>query len=138
MKNTIHAESLSSFEVAPDGSIVRLNVRDRQGTQGALELPANCVNQLLLSLPKVIRQALRNAHGDERARLVHALDSFRLDPGDPDENGIRRYVLTLRTGGGYEAAFAMTGSQMGVIVQSVVDQVMSSEQTMMEPVPLNS
>ncbi len=136
MSNVIHAETLTSFDVAPDGDTVRLNVLDRQGTEGALELPAQVVNQLLMSLPQVIERALRNKHGNEALQLVHALECFRVDLGEPDENGSPRYVLTLRTHGGYEVPFAMTGNQLGLIVQTVVDEVLS-DGAVLEPVSLN-
>jgi hypothetical protein len=137
VENSIRAEALTSFDVSPDGNTVRFNMRNQHGAPSSVELPAACVSQLLLTLPRVIQQSLRNIHGDDAVRLVHVLDCFRLDPGEPDADGERRHVLTLRTSGGYEAAFAMTGPELGAIIQTVVDQALSAG-AVLEPVGLNS
>ncbi len=136
MTNVIRATDLTSFDVAPDGSVVRFNVQDQDGVEGALELPARSINQLLMSLPRIIEQALRNAHGNEALKMVHPLDCFQINIGEPDQHGEPRYVLTLRTQGGYEVPYAMTGNQLGMIVQTVVDQVLCDGGTL-EPVSLN-
>lgn len=137
MDNVIRAEALTGLDVSPDGSIVRLNVKDGAGGGGSLELPAMAVNQLLMALPGAIQQALRRSHGNEDLQIVHALDCFRFDDGEPDEHGRQRYVLTLRTSGGYEVPFAMTGNQLGVIVQTVVEHLMDNG-AVLEQVELNS
>lgn len=137
MSNLIHVSAFDSVDIAPDGKTVRFNGRDERGESGTLELPAPLVNQLMMTLPRVIEQALRNAHADQTVRLVHPLECFRIELGEPDARGVPRYILSLRTDGEFEVSFAVTGSHLGTFVQEVVDRVLC-EGSVLEPVALNS
>lgn len=130
MERCIHAEALTTFDIAPDGSSVKLNVRDDQGAAAALELPTLCLNQLLMTLPRMIQGALRKSRKDDSLRLVHSMERFGLELGEPDANGEQRFILTLQTGNGFEVSFALTHVQLGAVVQSIVDDALipSSEQ----------
>ncbi|HTX24896.1 MAG TPA: hypothetical protein VMD03_09585 [Steroidobacteraceae bacterium] len=60
----IDALALTTFEVEPDGSRVHFHVRDREGVAAELVLPAGSLNELLMRLPGIMREALRNSHGN--------------------------------------------------------------------------
>lgn len=138
MSNIIHADALTTFEISPDGNKVRLNVRDEQGSPGTLELPAGCMNQLLMSLPGMIQQALRRNQGDHSLRLAYPMEGFRLEQGDVGDDGAQRYLLTLQTDGSFEITFAIRDNLLGVVAQTIVDQVIDAGQGVLEPVTLNS
>lgn len=137
MSNLIHVNAFDSVDIAPDGKAVRFNGRNERGEEGTLELPAPLVNQLMMTLPRVIEQALRNSHDDQTVRLVHPLEYFRIELGEPDDKGVPRYILSLRTDGEFEVSFTMTGNQLGTFVQEVVDQVLCDGGEL-ESVALNS
>lgn len=137
MGNRILADGLTTFGIAPDGERVSLNVRDHDGTEAALELPTLCLNQMLMTLPRIIQTALRKARNDPSLRLVHALETYTLELGTPDAAGERRLILTLRTSGGFAVSFALTNDMVSHLAQSLVDQAPASTTPRM-PARLNS
>src|SRR5262245_8144216 len=58
--NQIVAETLTTFEVDNEGMFATLHVKDGEGVPASLVLPAQCLNQLLMSIPKMIHTALKN------------------------------------------------------------------------------
>jgi hypothetical protein len=58
--NEMTASALTTFEVALDGSSVRLNLLDQEGRPASVTLPAQCVNQLLMTIPRMVETALRS------------------------------------------------------------------------------
>ena len=137
MPNVIRGRDLSSIDISPDGDTVRVNVHAADGGESSLELPAASVDQLLLMLPRVLEQTSRHRHGNDATQLVHGVERFRIEVGQADADGTPRYVLTLRTHDGHEVAFALTGNQLGLLVQTVVDQVLC-DGAALEPVTLNA
>ncbi len=138
MDPVIRGSALTTFDLSPDGSQVRFNVRDENGVSGALELPASCLSQMLMTLPLIIQQALRRSQRDNTLKLVYPLGEFRLEAGEADEHGVRRYILTMQAEPPFEISFSATSLQLGTIAQSVIDQVLATEQGVLEPVELNS
>jgi len=102
----ITASALTTFEVALDGSSVRLNLLDQQGRPAAVILPAQCVNQLLMTVPCMVDIALRNSQGDESLRYVHPMESFTLELVSSSPGEGPQLILTITTGGGFAASFA--------------------------------
>jgi hypothetical protein len=121
MKNEINAAALTTFEVALDGSSVKLNVLDEAGLPASLILPAACVNQLLMTIPRMVETALRNAHGDDSLRFVHPLESFALELAGPEAaGGESRLILTIETSGGFKASFGASEQVMMRLGHSIV------------------
>ena len=123
MRNEIDAAQLTTFEVALDGSQVRLNVCDRTGEPAALILPAACVNQLLMTLPRMVETALRNSHGDDSLRFVHPIESFSLELAEPKAGGEPQVILTIATGGGFKASFGASEEVMMRLGHSVIHDI---------------
>ena len=121
----IEAASLTTFEVDADGSSVRLYVRDRGGRPACLVLPTACVNQLLMSLPRMVQTALRNAHGDDSLRVAHPIESYRIELGEPSAAGVPQFILTLETSGGFAVSFAASGELLGGVARSIFGDVLS-------------
>ena len=99
---TIDGKRLTSFDVAPDGSLFRLNLIDAEDKAVSVALPTGCLNELLMTLPRIITQAMHAKYGDNSMRLVYALGDWRLETAAGDE----RLILTLRTTDGFDVAFA--------------------------------
>jgi hypothetical protein len=103
MTSKIVGKILTNVDLASDGSCVRFNMTDVNDRAAALELPIECINQMLMTLPHVINRALRSRHRDNSFRLVFPLADWRLEriSGDP------RLILTLATDDGFEVSFAV-------------------------------
>jgi hypothetical protein len=123
MGQEIDAAALTTFEVALDGSQVRLNVCDRAGEPASMILPAACINQLLMSLPRMVETALRNGHGDDSLRFVHPIESFSLELGAPNGGGEQQVILTIATGGGFKASFGAAEEVMMRLGHSIVHDI---------------
>ena len=100
---TIVGTSLTSYEVAADGSCFRLNVKDEAGRAGALILPAECVRQLLMTIPRIAEQTIQGQSQDSSLRLVYPLQDWKLEAAAGDG----RVILTMSTGEGFEVSFVL-------------------------------
>jgi hypothetical protein len=101
---TIDGKRLTSFDVAPDGSLFRLNLIDAEGKAVSVALPTGCLDELLMTLPGIIKRAMRAKYSDNSMRLVYALGEWQLETATGDE----RLILTLRTTDGFDVAFALS------------------------------
>jgi hypothetical protein len=119
----IDAAALTTFAVDPDGTHVRLHLRDRHDTPTELVLPVQCLTQLLMTLPGMICEALQNQHGHESLRVVYPLENYRLEMGVPDEGGMEQIILTLGTGGGFRVSFAAPPTVLTDIARAIFGNV---------------
>jgi hypothetical protein len=107
MDNEFSIREMTQVDTAPDGSMIRLSMNDASGRPVALVLPFKCLNQLIMTLPNVARQALQLQHGDPSLRVVYPTSRFRLELADDFETRI----LTLETPDGFSVSFGLTQSQ---------------------------
>ncbi|WP_376093989.1 hypothetical protein ACE7GA_00245 [Roseomonas sp. CCTCC AB2023176] len=110
----IRGEALLDCGVAPDGSLVRLGLRDEAGVPTHLTLPADCLAQLLMTLPRLASEALRRRHRDASLRVVYPLGGWRVE-ATPD--GARR-ILTLSTEDGFAGSFVVPFGWLGEIAEA--------------------
>jgi hypothetical protein len=115
----IDAAALTTFTVAPDGARVHLNVRDQDDAPATLVLSLESLSQLLMTLPRMIGQALQNGHGDESLRLVYPLEGYKLELGEVDWNGAQRFILTLETAGGFAVSFAGSAERLACMARTI-------------------
>src|SRR5215471_15581862 len=112
---TIRAERLTMFSVAADGSSVSLGVADEEGRAGVLMLPTACLKQLMMTLPEMMRRALRLQHDDPSLRLVYRTAGWEVErstvPGT--------FIVTLRTPDGFHVSFALTESDLSDMAKAV-------------------
>jgi hypothetical protein len=116
----IRAKHLTTFSVAPDGSSVAIGVADEEGQSAALMLPAECLMALIMTLPDMMRRALRLQHGDPSLRLVYPVASWEVEYGARPE--IR--IVTLRTSDGFHVSFGMTTNDLREIGEAVADRML--------------
>jgi hypothetical protein len=50
----VDVDTFTTYEVADDGSGVRLNFQDNQGCQACVSIPMEALKTLTLSLPKIM------------------------------------------------------------------------------------
>ncbi len=114
------AEGLTSWSVSGDGDRVQLGFEDGAGRVRRLDLPFDAVSALLLTIPRMLRAALR-ARGNRSARVVQPLGGWSLER--PAESGC--LILTLSTRAGFDIAFAVAPQQLAAMNEAA-DSVANS------------
>jgi hypothetical protein len=64
MSAEIEGKAPTSLQVYPDGMQFRLNLRDAGGGRASVTLPADCLNQLVTTMPRIAAEALRARYRD--------------------------------------------------------------------------
>ena len=67
-------QKLTTFSIAADGTRFRMNFISGDGDHACLGLPTECLTELIMTLPRMVRQALHARHHDERTQR-------NVDPG---------------------------------------------------------
>ena len=113
----LEGRRLTTFTVATDGRSFRLNFTEASGQASAVTLPTECLNQLLMTLPRLASQALRARYRDNSLRMVFPAEEWRLEAGTDD-----RVILTIGTSGGFEASFSFEPDHLRRIADSVAEE----------------
>ncbi|HTR01207.1 MAG TPA: hypothetical protein VMH83_14500 [Candidatus Acidoferrum sp.] len=124
--NQIEAAALTTFDVHPDGTHVRINVEDSQGMPAALTLPAGCLNQLMMTLPRIAEEALRKTHHNDTLRLVHPLTCIDLEFGNKGSDGQQQFIMTLETTGGFAVSFVTSESELTDLACAIFSEISGS------------
>jgi hypothetical protein len=106
--NHFVVQKATTFDVASDGTSFRLNFICRDGGQVSLSLPTECVHGLMMTLPRMMRQALRARGHNESLRLVYPVDNLRIERSSQPNT----VIVTLTTPDGFEASYGLTRQQM--------------------------
>src|SRR5262245_58420189 len=104
MVGEIEIAALTTYEVAPDGSGVCMNVIDAAGNPARVLVPVDCLRVLATTMPKIISDTVSGGRGDPSIRLAHNLESWFLERG-ADAASV---LLTLETSDGLQMSFVMT------------------------------
>lgn len=104
----LRAKCLTTFSVAPDGASIALGVADEEGKEGALILPTDCLRELMMTLPEMMRRAPRHQYDDPSLRLVYRTAGWEIErskvPGT--------FIVTLHTPDGFHVSFALTAADL--------------------------
>src|SRR5258708_2703508 len=111
----LRAARLTRCSLAADGTGVAIGVADADGQEGALMLPTECLNALIMTLPDMMRRALRLQHQDPTLRLVYPVASWEIELST--EPGT--FILTLRTPDNFHVSFALTASDFQEMSEGV-------------------
>jgi hypothetical protein len=120
----IEATELTTFDIHPNGTHLRINVREQSGSPASLELPLNCANQLMMALPRLVELAMRNNCKDEAVRLVHSLESVYIESGEKAENGAPHFVLTADAGNGFWISFNLSAEMLNTLASTIINEVL--------------
>ena len=112
--SSIKAEWLTHYEVASDGSHCRLCFVDPDGLEQSVEFPLACLQQLMLTIPKIACEALRGRHSD--GSLVHIVESWQVRSAID-----RRVLLTLTTPDGFSVSFSISSNELGDLAEAAVE-----------------
>jgi hypothetical protein len=121
--NKIVAESLTTIDVGEDGMFVNFGLLDGAGDPATLVLPAQCLNQLLMSIPKMIQKAIQNRYQDDALRLVYALKDFNVELGEKNTAGVDQFILTLATTEGFSVSFSASEQQLASMSEAIAEDV---------------
>ena len=116
----IRPKHLTTFSVAPDGRSVAIGVADEEGQAAALMLPAECLRALIMTLPDMMRRALRLQHGDPSLRLVYPVADWEIERST--RPGL--HIVTLRTPDGFHVSFAMATKDLREMSEAVGDRML--------------
>ncbi|HET9376555.1 MAG TPA: hypothetical protein VFO40_16400 [Chthoniobacterales bacterium] len=112
----IIGQELITYDVASDGSRFRIRFTCSGGKQASLSLPTECLQALIMTLPRMMKQALRARYGDESLRLVFPADLIRVErSSDP-----KTFILSLATPDAFEVSFSLSGQQMEALCETDV------------------
>ena len=107
-------EGLTAWSVSPGGGRVQLGFEDAGGRRCSLDLPLDALSALLLTIPRILRAALR-ARGDPSARVLQPLGSWQLERAA----GTGCLILTLSTPNGFDVAFMVAPDQLAAMGEAV-------------------
>ena len=109
--------SLTTYEVAPDGTSVKLNVLDGDGKPASLIIPFALVQVLARNMPAIALHALRQAAGNDSLRLVHEVSNWKIERAtDPNYA-----ILSFATPDLPEIAFAVRDDALAQIAELLGD-----------------
>jgi hypothetical protein len=109
------ASRLTSCSVAADGAGVAIGVADEEGREGALMLPTECLKALIMTLPDLMRRALRLQHRDPSLRLVYPAASWEVEQSTQPGT----LILTLRTTDNFHVSFAVAARDLQDMAEAV-------------------
>ena len=101
-------QKATTFDVASDGTSFRMNFICRDDGQVSLSLPTECLRGFMMTLPKMMRQALRARGDNESLRLVYPVDNLRIEHSSEPNS----FIVTLTMMNGFEASYGLTRQQM--------------------------
>lgn len=105
--DTIEGERLTTWAVTPDGERVQLGFEDDSGQPCAVSLPVGVLSGLMMTIPRMLRQALEARFGDCSLRMIHELGDWRVERAV----GADASILSLVTPDGFEVNFAVPSPQ---------------------------
>src|SRR5260370_9902114 len=94
----------ATFDVASDGTSFRMNFICRDGSQVSLSLPTECLHGFMMTLPKMMRQALRVRSDHESLRLAYPAYNLPFEHSTEPAP----FIVTLTTMEGFEASYGLT------------------------------
>src|SRR5262249_28532370 len=118
MSGEIKVATLTTFEVAPDGTTLRMGVVDSDGNPAFVVIPSTCLDRLLMTLPDMLHRSLQARFHDDSLRVVFPAEKWRLERTAFAD----RFILTLATSGGFEASFGFDDLGLSDLADALVDR----------------
>jgi hypothetical protein len=107
----IVGKELIAYDIASDGNWFSVSFSCVNGKQGSLRLPTECLEGLIMTLPRMMTNALSARYGDDSLRLVYPAEMVRIE-GSRDPN---TFILTLATPDGFAVSFSLSGQQLDAL-----------------------
>jgi hypothetical protein len=113
----LDVDTLTTYEVAHDGSCARLNFRDRDGQERYVRVPMDTLKTLTLSLPKIMLEVLRAHLRDPTLRLVHSVETWRVERASDGKT----CILTFVTPDQFSISFSVNDAALNELSQTVIE-----------------
>jgi hypothetical protein len=107
-------EELIAYEVDGDVSRFRMTFNCANRKPGSLSLPTECLHALIMTLPRMMTQALSSRYGDDSLRLVYPAGAVRIERA-PDPN---TFIMTSVTPDGFAVSFSLSRQQLRALSES--------------------
>jgi hypothetical protein len=78
MNGNIVIAELTTYETAEDGSSIRMHAKDVRRQPLSLTFTIECLNGLIMTLPKMVLNALRRRHKDPTLTIAYPLARFEV------------------------------------------------------------
>jgi hypothetical protein len=109
--------TLTTYQIANDGAGVLLNFVDVKGQARSVYVPVEMVKFLTLSMPKIMMEVLRAQFHDPTLRLVHAVDSWRVERASDGKT----CILTFTTSDRFSISFNVNDQDLNQLSEAVGD-----------------
>jgi hypothetical protein len=116
----IHCSTLTACDVGRNGEIVKLDFVDEDGRPVSLRLAFEHAQSILMTLPRLLTQAVKAQAGQTNARYVFPLGQWLLEGIEESQS----LILTLKTDDGFAVSFRVphdTCKALGWSLQHAVD-----------------
>jgi hypothetical protein len=100
---TIRSKRLTTCRVAEDGVEVELEFIDQSGETIAVELPLDQAEVVVMTLPQLLSNAVRQRTGNDESRYVFDLGQWTIESAKEHSC----LIATLKTPNGFEVSFAI-------------------------------
>jgi len=99
----IKGERLTTWTVAAEGERVVLGFEDEAGQCRNISLPVEVLSALMMTIPRMLREALAGRFAGGSLRMIHPLGDWRVERA----MGVDASLLSLATPDGFEVTFAL-------------------------------
>jgi hypothetical protein len=116
----ISSRKLTTCGIVDDGSKVGLEFLDQSGMPVTVELPFEQAEAIVMTLPRLLTNALRQKSGNQDARYVFGLHAWAIE-GVKDQQCL---IATLKTTDGFEVCFGIpfeAGRVLGWNLQRIAE-----------------
>jgi hypothetical protein len=115
--DAVEIGTLTTYQIANDGAGVLLNFVDVKGRARSVYVPVEMVKFLTLSMPKIMMEVLRAQFHDPTLRLVHAVDSWRVERASDGKT----CILTFTTPDHFSISFNVNDQDLNQLSEAVGD-----------------
>jgi hypothetical protein len=109
--------TLTNSQIDSTGDSFRLNFEAIDGRPASVTLPVECLNSLLMTLPRLLEQALKTRYRDDSLKLVYPTSGWTLETAV----GSNQLILTLNTPDGFRVSFALSPEDADGLASSLAD-----------------
>jgi len=113
--DTIKGERLTTWSILPSGEQVSLGFADATGRSHTILLPVTVLSALMMTIPRMLCDALKTRFADGSLRMIHELGSWRVERAV----GTDASILSLATPDGFEVTFAVATPQADRLAQTL-------------------
>jgi hypothetical protein len=113
----IFAQKLTTFDIVDDGKRFRMGFACADGCVRSLNLPTKCLDELIMTLPRMMTRALWVQYGDKSLRLVFPLGGALFELSSDRKT----VIMALNTIDGFEVSFGLTGPKMRSFIEAARD-----------------